>query len=43
MHIGIMYFLLLMTNAGATERGKDNVPITFYIMESANYKLSPPF
>ena len=29
MHIGIMYFLLLITINGTTAKGNDKVPITF--------------
>ncbi len=42
MHIGIIYFLWLILIIGTTANGKDNLPITFYIIESASYKLRPP-
>jgi hypothetical protein len=29
MHIGIIYFLLLITMSGTTAKGNDKVPITF--------------
>ena len=42
MHMGIMYFLLLMTKVGTMERGRDKTPTTFSIIVSASSMCSPP-
>jgi hypothetical protein len=42
IHIGIIYFLLLITIWGITDNGSASFPMTFYIIVSANYKLKPP-
>ena len=42
MHIGIIIFFLFTTNSGTTERGSDNIPITFSVIVSATLSLSPP-
>jgi hypothetical protein len=42
IHIGIIYYLLLITICGTTANGNDNLPTTFSIIVSASYKLIPP-
>lgn len=42
MHIGTMYFFLLITKLGTIDRGRDNVPITFSTIVSAKSRFKPP-
>ncbi len=42
MHIGTMYYLLLMTMSGTTANGSDSLPITFSIIVSAFSIDIPP-
>ncbi len=42
IHIGTISFLLLITNSGMTDNGKDIIPITFSVIESAIPNLRPP-
>lgn len=42
MHIGIINFFLLITNYGTTDNGKEMIPITFSVIESAVLSFNPP-
>lgn len=42
IHIGTISFFLFITNSGMTDKGKDIIPITFSVIESAIPNLSPP-
>lgn len=42
MHIGTIIFLWFITNSGTTESGRESNPITFSVIESATFNLSPP-
>ena len=42
MHIGIIYFFLLITKVGTMARGRERTPITFSIMVSAISRERPP-
>ena len=42
MHMGIMCSRLLITKVGTMESGRETVPITFSVMESASFISNPP-
>ena len=43
IHIGIVYFFWFIVMEGMTPKGRANLPITFYIILSAQKDVSPPF